>query len=144
MVRKAVERDVPRLVEASLAFPHYIISAEAVEPIFGVSIEQGACFLAERDGAIVGFIVGVVGPNAFSGRTYLDVIAFWVVPEHRATGAALKLLRCMLRFQWTEPLELVKIALADERLGRYLQREGFHPVEVTYLKGSAWQQRLAR
>lgn len=141
-VRAAQASDVPGIVRCAQRFPHYRVEREHAEAMALASISTGSCFVASLpSGTIVGFIVALVLPHAFSGRPYLDVYAWWVLPEWRKSGCALRLARHILRFQWTEPLELVKIAVADARIGAWLQRQGFHAVETVFVKGDAWQQR---
>lgn len=139
-----MREDAPGIVRCAARFPHYRVVPRAIEPLVEASIEMQACFVAQNTRAeIVGFVVGLVLPHPFSGRPYLDVIALWLEPEYRRSSAGLGLLRKILRFSWTEPLELVKIAVADSRLRAFLHRQGFRDVETVLIKGDAWQQFLS-
>ena len=139
VVRLADEDDVHAIIDCALTFPSYDVVPEAIEPLIRASIAQGACFVAV-EAQVTGFLVGLVLPHPFSGRAYVDWIALYVQLAHRRTGAGLGLLRKMLRFSWREPLELVKIAVADSRLRTFLHRQGFREVETVLIKGDAWQQ----
>lgn len=142
MTRLATLADVPALVHCAEAFPLQAIEPTAVTPLFEMSITQGACFLAEDNGVVTGFIVGLVLPHPFTGTFYVDIIAFWLLPTHQTSAAALGLLRKLLRFADAEPLPVVKVsAPIGSHLGKVLLKLGFEAVEVTYIKGAPWLSR---
>jgi GNAT superfamily N-acetyltransferase len=66
---------------------------EITSGIVGV-IANEMSFVAEIDGQIVGFILGIIGPMWFVQRVRIAVeLAWWVDPAHRNTTAGVRLIK---------------------------------------------------
>lgn len=100
MIRLAEEKDKQWLVTVAaknmfceeLKRPHYYNETQT-KNIVDLSVKQQACLVAEKNGELVGTILGVVSPNPFNPTiTMLAELMWYVLPEHRHSSAGLKLL----------------------------------------------------
>jgi hypothetical protein len=139
IARAAVEDDCAGVVACALTFQPYTPDQLSVEALFDDAMACGGMFVAEHDERIVGFLCAVKLPHPFTGRDYITVVAWWVIPEWRATGAGLGLLRIFARWLSTQRVDMVTIcAPLGSQLGSVLHKHGFVPVEVVWMKGVAW------
>lgn len=137
-MRPARPDDQGGVVDCAIQFPHLTVNPEKVEQLFDLSAACGGMFVAESRGQVIGFLCSLVLEHPFTGRPYLDVVAWWVLPDYRLTWAGPGLLRAMLRFSATQPLDMVKLAAPlSSQIGTHLRKLGFTPVETTYVKGTA-------
>lgn len=100
-------------------------------------IQDGACFVAELDGAIIGTICLRTLQEIWSDDAFLNEEWFYVLPRFRETGAALKLLDTAEKL--ADQMELpVYMAINNgdpEPLERVLdQRMGYRRTGANYLR----------
>lgn len=138
--RAAVAADCAGVVASALQFDAYTPSPENVEALFDLAMSCGGMFVAvDDDDLVLGFLCAVKQPHVFTGRDHVTVVAWWVPPEHRATGAGLALLRAWLRWISTQALDMVTISTPlSSHLGTILQSAGFSPVETVWMRGVTW------
>jgi GNAT superfamily N-acetyltransferase len=107
-IRKAVEADIPTLVELGRRLhdesPHFVryeyssekVAALARRLIVGESLlspPPGGVLVAELEGRIVGMIVGLVIEHFFGSSRFATDLTFYVAPEHRGGSTAVRLIR---------------------------------------------------
>lgn len=149
-VRHATADDRAGVIVCARQFEHLETSDAHVGQLFDLALACDGMFVAIDDGLIgrrsptttgvIGFCCALILPHPFAGFPYCDVVALFVQPSHRQTRAGFRLLRLLLRWCSTQPLDMVKMsAPLDSQLGMILHRAGFTAVETVYLKGSRWQ-----
>jgi GNAT superfamily N-acetyltransferase len=139
-IRPATLADVPRLVamgRAQLVATYGDAVADAPDALAALATQlvtapTAACFVAERDGDVVGMI-GVVGyAHHLSGEPTAGEVMWWVEPDARGCGVAL-LKRAERWAAETGARTIQMIAPARHPVvGRLYERRGYVPVETTY------------
>lgn len=103
----------------------------------GLANGNPGLIVAERDGAMVGMAVVVLGEHFFSAAQTATVQLIYVVPEARGGAAAVKLLRAIRT--WSEragahDIHLnVTTAIAPARTDKFLRRMGFRQTGGNYV-----------
>jgi len=100
--------------------------------------EDYQCLVAERNGEIIGLMVGITGLNFFADTRYSADLALYVVPEHRGSTAAVRL---VIEFsKWAADVgcqELrcgVTTGINDEVGAKLYKRFGFKDGGALYVK----------
>lgn len=75
------------------------------------SDSNGVVFLAEKDGKFIGFIAGVVQRYFFSKRQRACDMGFYVLPEHRGSRAAIRLIKTFE--YWAQEMGVEEIAIGQ-------------------------------
>jgi len=103
-----------------------------------VTNQDYACFVAERNGQVVGLMVGLKGQHFFSDSKYAADLALYVAPHHRGSTAAIRL---VIEFsKWAEASGCNEIrcgvttGINDEVGGKIYKRFGFHDGGRLYVK----------
>jgi len=98
-------------------------------------IDQHVAFVAERDNESLGFIAGFVGPHPYNNNIRVLTETFWwVVPEHRASRAAVLLFNAFVSWG-RENVDWISMTLLTGTPANpdALTRRGFKEVETSYL-----------
>jgi L-amino acid N-acyltransferase YncA len=62
----------------------------SAERMILASAAQGMCFVAESDGNLIGFVLGMAFPSMVNSQYLIGAeMAWWVDPEHRGVGVGL-------------------------------------------------------
>ena len=142
VVREATTADLGRIVDMGVRFGQDAsyrgrihISPGSVAQFAQrlMASPDGAVYVAERAGVVVGMIALTVFEHPMSGERIVVELAWWVEPEAR--GCGLKLLQqaeTWGRAQGATRLQMIAPTPVVERL---YQRLGFEPVERTYQRG---------
>jgi GNAT superfamily N-acetyltransferase len=91
-------------------------------------LQQGMVVVAEKEGQLLGSIAGSVHGNWYSDQPTLSDVWFYVFPEHRGTGAALKLLRAFKAMGEERNLRISVghvLGMDPERMDKLYQKLGF-------------------
>lgn len=103
-----------------------------------VTNQDYACFVAERNGQVIGLMVGLKGQHFFSDSKYAADLALYVEPRHRGSTAAIRL---VIEFsKWAEASGCNEIrcgvttGINDEVGGKIYKRFGFHDGGRLYVK----------
>jgi RimJ/RimL family protein N-acetyltransferase len=138
MIRTATEQDVERIVELgemlhreSPRWSRLSYSKERAGNMIRhlTTHEQGAVFVAERAGVVVGGIAGWVDRHWSSDDKVAQEVSFFMAPEARGSISATRLI-CALR-AWAEAKGAVFLqagtstGLDPERTARLYERLGF-------------------
>ena len=148
-IRFARLEDVPDLVEggrrmhALTRFRKFDFNAKKIERSFVDLITKGqnkyVFFVAESSaGKLVGALIGVLEQHIFSDQLTASVMHFDVLPEARAGGYGLRLLRSFE--QWCVNRQVLEITFginsgdAADVIARFAQRMGFEKVGDNFVK----------
>lgn len=149
IIREAVPSDVSRIVEMGRRFllegPYKdqladkpVAAAQYAASILGHP--QGHIIVAEHDGQVIGVIALVVAPHPMSGEMVAVEMIWYVEPEHRPGGIAMKLrweaekLAKSVGAKWisfTAPIPKGELTLEFLNL---FKRFGDTPIEVACMK----------
>lgn len=72
---------------------------------------KGIVFLAEKDGKLIGFFAGMIQRYFFSSRERAVDMGFYVLPEHRGSKAAIRLIRTFE--YWAKEMGVKEIAVGQ-------------------------------
>ena len=148
-IRKAVEGDLPRLVEmgraffASTGYARIVeFDGESTSRTLGTLIreEQGVLLVAEDDDNLVGMVGGMVYPFYFNLEHTTGQEFFWYIdPNHRNSNIGRTLLREFeMHLQQAGAKSITMIALDSLRpgaVGKIYRRAGYTASEHSYIKG---------
>lgn len=96
-IRRAVPGDFEELYALGMATPEFSVSSELpfmgpYEFKFTIVNPEGFFFVAEKDGAIAGFVYGdLEGEKRFDNKTWACLVYIMVKPEFQGKGLAQKL-----------------------------------------------------
>ncbi len=146
MIRQITIDELPRLEAVALEFYG---SSQFLEDfnigrfsdIWRGFIERGfgVIFIEERNGEIAGTIGAVAHPDGY-GEKLVVAEMFWFV-RAACRGGGIALYRALER--WARTLGAASIQmihlmdLMPEKVADFYLRDGFHPVEMRYVKGLA-------
>lgn len=100
------------------------------------TIRHGVVLVAERAGAFVGLVVARPTESWFSRELHLHEHVFYVVPEARASRAAVQLVRALRAIAAAAGLPLhmhVGSGANVDRMDRFFERLGFQRVGGNYI-----------
>lgn len=108
-------------------FDHPRICALLVE--FLRQRERGACWLAEDEGRLTGYLLAVHVFSLEHGGMMAEIDEFFVVPEKRSSGVGAALLRAADRDMAAAGLIRLQLQLGTDnrRGGIFYERHGFRP-----------------
>ena len=140
-IRPATLRDVPRLVAMARqqiaatygdAVPDAPAAVEATVTALVTQQPPCACFVAERDGTVVGMIGLVAAPSHCSGVPTAGEVMWWVDPAAR--GGGLALLRRAERWAAETGAQVIHMTApaTNPRVGRLYAHRGYRATETTY------------
>lgn len=148
-IRFATLNDVPALVEGGrrmhglTRFRRFDYDECKVAAAFTDLIAKGqhkyVFFVAESAaGGIVGALIGVLEQHIFSEQLTASVMHYDVLPEARAGGHGVRLLKAFE--QWCKNRKVMEISLgvnsgeAFEAVGRFVERMGYQKVGANFAK----------
>lgn len=99
----------------------------------------GRIFGAFLDGDLIGVCGGLVAPDVCTGKPRATELFWWLEPEHRKGGLALRLMHAFEGWASEEDCEAVTFAFIhgtgrEEVLDRWYRRRGYRPLETHYVK----------
>lgn len=144
MIRAATAADVPRIVELGSRSlrdgPYAKMLKDTPEQsariaFYVIESTKGKVLLYENDeGKVVGLLGFIIFPHYFTGEPTATEIMWYVEPEERAGGGAIKLL-------WEAEKQAKEIGATrmgftapNEEVGSLYKRFGYEKVEVSYMK----------
>lgn len=146
-IRFATAEDVPALVELGrffhslTRFKAYDFTAEKVAANLRGMIESKhgthCCFVSQdRDGVLIGALIGCVESHFFSDKLVASLIHYDVLPERRMGGAGLRLLTAFKK--WAENRGAFEVCVGVnsgveiDRMDRFLKKLGFQMTGGNY------------
>lgn len=142
-IREATTLDHSALVGMALRFLKTVSTYEFLVPsrehvgrLVDVVLEAGVILIADVPDGVVGAIALIAQPHPIDGSPFADEVAWWVEPEHRgALRAGPLLLGAAEDWAQAEGCIMVKmVAPLPSTVGRFLERRGYRPIEVAYVK----------
>jgi GNAT superfamily N-acetyltransferase len=144
LVRPAVLADIPQL----LRFGKHFVGAA---PYGGKAdeasicsqlrrcIDEGLAFVADKDGQLIGGIVGISSALWYDQSTRVAAeLAWWVEPAHREGLTAFKLLNAFenkaKELGHSKCVMMLITLMQGESIGRIYERRGFRLTEQAYIK----------
>lgn len=97
-----------------------------------------ATFVAIKEGKIIGFLAGVIGPYFFSTKKRVCDIGFYVIPEHRGSRAAIRLLAALEN--WAKENKITDVCIGQttavnmEKTQQFYNRLGYSTVGFNTIK----------
>jgi len=150
MIRQATIEDLPSLIEMGRALhaesPRYrgMAFSEAklirlFDDLHGTLLSKpGVCFVAERDGYVIGMTVGIIAARWFSEELFLSELTMYVKPEHRGGTAFRRLVDAMEQWAALEkvgpPVFGVSTDVHPERTVKAYERMGYQLAGYTMVK----------
>lgn len=139
MIRLAVSRDVPRLVEMGLRFrreseynQHLSENAEKMAELAGRLAADDCLLVSEREGLLVGMLGYVLFPHFLSGELVAGEVFWWVEPGFRGEG--LKLLRAAETRSRAAGAKYLQMIAPNDRVAAVYKRLDYSFVEAAYQK----------
>lgn len=135
-VRLAVAADVPAIVDMALVFlaTEYAgaIAADPVrvEAMAATMVHEGAMFVAERQGDVVGMIGMVVYDHFLSGERVASPVCWWVNPDARGLG--MRLFIAGRRWAIAQGATRLQASAPNRRSEQIYRRLGWTAFEVHY------------
>jgi GNAT superfamily N-acetyltransferase len=146
--RAATLNDLPALLQMGRAFfdesgfgAETSLDAESLEKTLRYLIEsgEGAVFVAERTGAIVGCAGALRFPYYFNlACSAAQELFWWIAPEHRGSILGVRLLQALERWardSGCATLTMISLpALEDSPAAALYRRMGYRPSEHNFIK----------
>lgn len=146
-IRAITEDDRPAIVELALPFclaepwaellagiDHAAAIHRRLDFIFSLGA-RGVCFVAIEGDRLIGCLALAVAEHDLTASLMADEIAFWVLPERRASSAGHQLLRCASDWAHSQGVNTLRMfAPMGSRLGTLYERSGYLALETAYLK----------
>ena len=142
-IRQAVERDVPRVVELGRKF----LSEGPYKGQISDKPEQATRFatllignpnarilVSDEEGTITGVLAFILFPHHFTGEVYALEIIWYVEPQYRPGGIAMRLMWEAERMAFEMGAIFMQFTAPDAKASAIYERFGYHPVEVGYQK----------
>lgn len=141
MIREATTQDIPQIIR--------LISRSLVDGPYAGKMRdnpQQTALLAEKiitslgkillweDGAPTGLLAFIVLPHYMSGEMIADELAWYVEPEARAGGAALRLLWEAEKLAHEMGATRIKFSAPNPEVSHIYERFGFKKMETVHVK----------
>lgn len=138
IVREANDTDVPAIVRMGQRFARMVYGDKLADnPTQIAALAQqlmtspdGALFVAEKGGAVVGMIGLLAYLHPMSGERIATEMAWWVEPEHRGIG--MRLLKRAETWAVAQQALVFQMIAPTPDVERFYARVGFSKVETTY------------
>lgn len=142
-IRFATLADVPACVEfgyriqrsthlSRFPYKHAVVEKNLRSLIItGQQHRRSHCLLLAEDaeGMVVGGLIGCVESHLFSDRPIANLVAYGVVPAHRMTGAAVRLLKVFVEWAKRRGVDEVNVGVNSgidlDRTDRFMKKMGF-------------------
>jgi N-acetylglutamate synthase-like GNAT family acetyltransferase len=140
MIRDATTADIPAIVAMGLRFAdteyHAFLPANAeCLATFAANLlahDASAIFVAERDGALHGFLAVSSYVQPMSGELIGTEVAWWIDPEARGGRDALKLLAAAEAWARARGATRFQMIAPTDHVAAFYERLGFARVEMHY------------
>lgn len=141
IIRLATIEDVPRIVELGRRFlqegPYKDELADKPKEAtkFAANMltnPKGSVLVAEQDGVLVGVIAFITMPHWFSGEVTATEMIWYVEPEHRAGGVAMRLMWASESLAKSLGATRMAFTAPTPQVGELYTRFGYKMVEIAY------------
>jgi len=137
----AQESDMPRVLAMGMVFmatrPFGSTHGGAPDRLTAaikICLTTGVVLLAAESGKVFGMLCIYTIEHPLTGELCAEELAWWVDPEHKSLLAGPKLLRAGIVWARQIGVECLKMsALAETRVGLFLEHQGFVKAETSYV-----------
>lgn len=144
IIRKATLEDLDFIVEEGIKFLEYHpmnlqidLDIDNLYTLGELLIKEHILLIAEEGTTRLGMISGLVTPHIYNPSCLVvQELFWWVLPEHRTTTAALKLLKAFeqeAKKQGADVIAMVSTVYTPT-LDKVYKRYNYRPVESSYFK----------
>ena len=142
IIRQAITKDLPVLLEAVEAFMEYYpatinFDAEHISTLLTELIASQVVLVAYSGEVFLGTIIGVVAPHPYDPTSKIGTeLCWWIVPEHRNTTAAIKLLKKFEQVMIQEGATQIAMTttIHTPTLPRVFKKLGYSEAETSFIK----------
>lgn len=144
MIRQATMADKPRIMEMAKTFHEiaghpFPYNALHCSNVISACIQEidAVCIVAEKDGEIIGCILGHAGSHTFNPVRIASEIMLWVEPDHRGVSRyAFNMLDAFEDWSKSRGCELSHMVGLGENpaVGKVYERRGYYAAERHYVK----------
>jgi GNAT superfamily N-acetyltransferase len=141
VIREANEADISRIVEMGSrslmegAYRDQVSDNPEQTKKFALQVmQQGKILVAEEEDRLVGLLAFILFPHYFSGEPTAGEVMWYVEPEHRPGGIALKLLWAAEELAKTLGAVRMQMTSPTADVASIYQRFGYKQIEVSYQK----------
>lgn len=143
MIRPAIDRDIPRLIEMgsrSIAIGPYkdqVDDNPEAAAIFALELingQNGRVLVAEEDGKVIGLVAFILFPHYFSGVLTAGEVMWYVEPEFRKSFTGLALFRTAEREARAAGAKRMQFTAPTQEVANAYELLGYKPIEVSYQK----------
>lgn len=146
MIRRAVFSDIAALVRLGVRFVsdtdyrEHIpidegrITAWVTDLVRGGVGSASAIFVDDREGELAGMLGLFVYPSPLTGQMEAIETFWWVEPEHRGRGSALRLIAAAERWAKEGGALTLRMIAPTEGVERLYERLRFRRVEASYVR----------
>lgn len=97
-------------------------------------LSVGVVVVAERDGALIGMLGGMVYPHFVTARITATEAFWWVEPHMRGARVAKDLLEAFAAWAIERGAAVIELGSRHEKLDRFYERLGYRAVERVFQK----------
>ena len=148
MIRDLTRDDLPTLMQlaevmhAESVYAEYPLNTDRTEYVLATLLDADTVFCkgAEVDGNLVGVFFGEINIDIWADVSVAKDIVFYVLPEHRAGGQGVRLIKSF--YQWTsgrcdEVVLSVYAGVTNAATGDILARMGYADAGTIHKKRAA-------
>lgn len=151
MIREAASSDIPRIVELGsrslVDGPYRDLVKDTPEQSAKLALQviekAGRVLLWEENGQITGMLAFILFPHYFTGELTAGELMWYVEPESRPGGAALRLLWAAEELARSLGAQKMQFTAPTEAVGDIYKRFGYSKIEVSYQKELSCQSQPA-
>jgi GNAT superfamily N-acetyltransferase len=142
MIRQGTVDDIPRIIEMgrhlcdSTSYKHITMSPERVRVTCETMITHGFFIVAEKDGEVIGAMLGDVFQPWYSEDKLGIDYTFWIEPEHRNGLLAVKMMKAFETWCISMGAKQIRpgIGTGDKGAERLYSAMGYKPMGHWFLK----------
>ncbi len=142
MIREATAHDIPRIVELGsrslIDGPYKDLVKDTPEQSARLALQviekAGRVLLWEENGRVSGMLAFILFPHYFTGEMTAGELMWYVEPEARPGGAALRLLWAAEELAHSLGAKKMQFTAPNEQVGDIYKRFGYGKIEVSYQK----------
>ena len=145
MIRKATIDDIPVLVKMAEKFCKEIgndhltsrFSQKHAATLLNTLVTSGICYVAEKDGEVVGVTGGMVSPNIWNPSIkQVDEVIFYLRKKARGSTLGYKMIKAYAEDASEYELSTLKLMHTSPALDKAYNRLGYYEIERSFMKST--------
>ena len=143
IIRLAGEADVARVIEMGRRFLNEGPYKDQIGDVpevptrllaFLVTTDKCKVLVSEENGELTGVVAFIISPHYFSGETIACEMIWYVEPEHRKGGVAMRLFWEAEKLAKSMGAKRMQFTAPTDAVARVYARFGYKQIEVTFQK----------